>query len=196
MRSVVRAESLCGIWERVAVAWFVMENGALPESSSETKSDVPGKTHRGNPLVRLGLFSIFLLTLPFTWGETSSCNGPTTIYTGYEKLVLKPTAGELLNIAVIFLSPIILGFVQYFVRVPWARVAAEFVATMFSGLGTFYCFLSAILSGDLVHKSRQTYPAPFVATFVMLAIFVHAFRSTVQRMNEFLIERRSAKPKT
>jgi hypothetical protein len=168
-----------------------MANGPRADMPSETKTDVPGKTSRANPLLRLGFFACFLLTLPFTWGETSSCNGPTTMYTGYEKLVLKPNAGEVLSIAVIFLSPIILGFVQYFVRVSWLRLAAEFGATMFSSFGTFYCFLSAIFSGDLVHNSRQTHPAPFVATFVMLAILVHAFRSTIHRMNEILIERRS-----
>lgn len=172
-----------------------MQNASPAELSSETQSPVPGKTARANPLVRLGFFTVFLLTLPFTWGETSSCNGPTTMYTGYEKLVLKPAAGEVLSIAIIFLSPIILGFVQYFARPSWLRLASEFVATMFSGFGTFYCFLSAIFSGDLLHKSRQTHPAPFVATFVMLAILIHAFRSTIQRMTEMILERRSAKPK-
>lgn len=170
-----------------------MENGPLGELSSEKKTDVPEKTARANPLVRLGWFSIFLLTLPFTWGETSSCNGTATVYTGYEKLILKPNAGELLSIAVIFLTPIILGFVQYFARPAWARVAVEFVATIFAGLGTFFCFLSAIFSGDITHKSGQAYPAPFVATLALFAVLIHAFKSTIQRMNEILAERRSSK---
>jgi len=170
-----------------------MENLPAGDLAGENKVDVPGKAARANPLVRLGWFSIFLLTLPFTWGETSSCNGPTTVYTGYEKLILKPNAGELLSIAVIFFTPIILGFVQYFLRPTWARLVAEMGSAVFASFGTFYCFLSAIFSGDLVHKSGQTHPAPFVATIAMMGVSIHAFKSTIQRMNEILIERRSAK---
>lgn len=173
-----------------------MQNLSPPQLSGETQNQAHRKTPAANPLVRLGLLSIFLLTLPFTWGASSSCNGLTKTYTGYEHLVLRPDAAEKVQIAIVFVGPIVLAFVQYFVRSLWARLGAEFVATMLSGFGTFFCFLSAIFSGDIMHHSRDTFFAPFVATFATFGIFVHAIRSTVQRMNEILIERRSAKNKT
>lgn len=170
-----------------------MQNFSPSELSGETQSRVPGKTTPANPLIRLGFFVVFLLTLPFTWGQSSSCNGPIKTYTGVEHLVLRPDAAEKVQFAVIFVGPIVLGFVQYFVRPLWARVGAEFLATMLSGFGTFVCLLSGIFSGDLLHKSRDTFIAPFVAAVAIFGILIHAFKSTIQRMNELIIERRTAR---
>jgi hypothetical protein len=156
---------------------FEMHNEPLPDEPA-TPTDTPGKPRQSFPLLRLGLFTLFILTLPFTWGETSSCNGPSRTFTGFEHATRD--AGNTIAFVVIFSTPVLLAFLVYFTRTTWIRLGFESIAAMFSSFGTFYCFISAVITGDITHKSSRAYPAPWVATIAMLLMTLDTFRGVVK----------------
>jgi len=166
----------------------------VPKADDKVNADPDASSKKGlrNPFMRLALCAMFALTLPFTWGETVSCSGTGKPYTGIEQVTKNP--GNIIGIIVIFGMPVVLGFVQYFLRPVWARVFAELMATMFAGVGTFYCFVSTILSGGLSSKSDRFYPAPLIATVVTFMMALHAFRGAIGWIAEMIKARRKVQP--
>jgi len=136
------------------------------------------------PFKRLGLLAIILLTLPFTWGETSSCNGPVHTYTGFEQLARNP--GNTISLAVIFITPVVLGFLQHRSRSTGVRLIFELVAAMMSSVGTLYCLVSAFFGGSLLNKPKELYLAPWVATVASAWMLLDAFVGAVRRGGEMI----------
>ncbi len=141
-----------------------------PESTSNESGsvvDTPGRNRPWSPFVRLALLGTFLATLPFPWGESSSCNGPVHVYTGYEQAT--KSSGTLLPFLVIFIGPFLLGLIAYFTRAAWIKFGLDFIAALFSSFGAFYCFVSAAFGGSLLERHNRVYLAPWIA---MVAVFL------------------------
>jgi hypothetical protein len=158
-----------------------MENdpAATPPDATPT---TPRETPSRSPFVRLAFCVIFVLTLPFTWGATSSCSGLTKTYTGFEQATKNP--GNTITLSIIYVIPVVLGFVQYYMRPPWMRAMAELISAMLSGFGTFFCFISTIFAGALSNRGDRFFPAPLIATIATFMMTVHAFRGAVERVME------------
>lgn len=144
-------------------------------------AEVPAKTRPWSPWARFGSFLVFLATLPFTWGETSSCNGPTRTYTGIEQIT--QTKANIIPFVIIFGTPILLGFLQFLARTAWFRLGMESVAALFASLGTLHCFLAGAIGGNLLTKNERVYVAPWVATLAMLLVLIDAFWCAVQQIH-------------
>lgn len=163
-----------------------MENEALNNALSPV---TPAKSRPWSPWARLGLLVIFIGTLPFTWGETSSCNGPTRTYTGLEQAT-KP--GNLIPFVIIFATPVVLGFLQYLARAAWVRLGTELLAAMFACLGTVHCLASAVFGGGLLGSHSTSYPAPWVATITMTLTSLDTFGGVLQQLHALFWGRRNA----
>ena len=150
--------------------------------------DVSGNVRPWSAWRRLGLLMVFIATLPFTWGETASCNGPSTAYTGYEQMTKE--SSSIIAYVFIFGTPVLLGFGQYLVRPAWARLGFDFAATVVSAFGAFYCFLSAAIAGSLFTRTSRFYPAPWVATVAVFAMTVDAFLGAIHHLMTMLLARR------
>jgi hypothetical protein len=174
--------------KRVAVGWFVMDKN---QPAKKPRAAVPGtrrKVERESPFVRFGFFAVFVLTLPFTWGQTSSCNGPGKAYTGFELVTKSPE--ESIALGILFIAPVLLGFVQYYRRPNWMHVVMELVAAICSGLGTAYCFLAAVFSNLFSNKGGPIFPAPFIATLAAFLMTLHALKGIVIRIAELVTTRK------
>ncbi len=154
---------------------------------SATENAREQRTLRG-PLFRFACLALFVMTLPFTWGETASCNGPRKTFTGLEQATSNP--GNAISLGFIFITPVLLGFVQYYVRPTGIRAMSELISTMLSGLGTFFCFIATVFQGDITHKSSRFYFAPLIATIAAFMMTVHAFRGAILRVAEMVKTRR------
>lgn len=150
-------------------------------------SPTPAKARPWSPWTRLGLLAIFISTLPFTWGETSSCNGPSHTYTGFEQAT-KP--GNIIPFVVIFATPVLVGFVQLLARAAWVRLGFDLIAGMFASLGTLYCFLAAAIGGNLLSRSSRVFLAPWIATIALALIMTDAFWGAAQQLHTLLWARR------
>lgn len=135
------------------------------------------------------MLMVFLATLPFTWGETASCNGPTREYTGYEQMTRETS--NIIAYVFIFGTPVLLGFGQYVVRPAWARLGFDFAATVVSSFGAFFCFLSAAIAGNLFARTSRVYPAPWVATVAVFLTMVDGFAGAMHHLKTILETRRS-----
>jgi hypothetical protein len=71
------------------------------------------------------------------------------------------------------------------------RLLADLTAGLFAGFGTFFCFLAAIFSGGFLYKSNRVYPAPFIATFAMFLVTLHALRGATKRVAEMIATHRN-----
>jgi hypothetical protein len=164
---------------------------------SETKPNEPhpaetqGITRTWSPFLRLGMLVLFGLTLPFTWGESSSCNGPTRTFTGLEQITKNP--GNAISLIVLLVTPVLLAFCLHLARAAWVRLGFECIAGMFSNLALFFCFLSAVFSGDLLHKSSRVYPAPWMATLATLVLTLDAYWGAFLQIKQMVQARRRAK---
>lgn len=166
-----------------------MENDLQAAPKENAASDASQK--RGSsPFVRLAFFTIFLFTLPFTWGQTSSCNGPTGTYTGLEQATKTPS--NIISLIVIFVTPVLFGFLQCYMRPTWMRLLSELIAGLFSSVGSFYCFISFIFSGGLLHKSDRFFPAPLIAMIATAMMALHAFHGAIDRIADMIKARRKA----
>jgi hypothetical protein len=166
-----------------------MESEITPNESHPAETQ--GKTRPWSPFLRLGMFVLFGLTLPFTWGESASCNGPTRTFTGFEQVTKEP--GSVISIALLFLTPILFAFCLHLARAAWLRLGFECIASMFSSLALFYCFLSAVFSGDLLHKSTRVYPAPWIATMATLVMTLDAYWGVILQIKQMVQAHRRAK---
>lgn len=174
------------------ITWFVMTDEPRAVDAPSTTDNARNQRSLGGPLFRFACLALFVMTLPFTWGETASCNGPRKAFTGLEQATSNP--GNALSLGFIFITPVLLGFVQYYVRPPGIRAMFELISMMLSGLGTFFCFLATVFQGDITHKSSRFYFAPLVATIAAFMMTVHAFRGAVLRVSELVTTRRKQKP--
>ena len=176
------------------ITWFVMTDEARTAAeSSATDNGREQRTLRG-PLFRFACLAIFVVTLPFTWGQTASCNGSGKTFTGFELFAKEPDIA--IGVGFVFVVPVMLGFVQYALRKPWKRAIVELVSILLSGFATFYCFLATIFSGFLARGGGRIYAAPLIATIAAFMMMVHAFRGAVLRVAEMVTTRRKQNPPT
>ncbi|MBK9262684.1 MAG: hypothetical protein IPM54_23140 [Polyangiaceae bacterium] len=166
-----------------------MENDLQAAPKENAAPDASQKRGSRSPFARLAFFTIFLFTLPFTWGQTSSCNGPTGTYTGLEQATKTPS--DIISLIVIFVMPVLFGFLQCHMRPTWMRLLSELIAGMFASLGAFYCFLSFIFAGGLFHKSDRIFPAPLIATIATAMMALHAFHGAIDRIADMIKARRT-----
>lgn len=174
------------------ITWFVMTDEPRAVDAPSTTDNARNQRTLGGPLFRLACLALFVMTLPFTWGETASCNGPRKTFTGIEQFAKEPDIA--FGVGFIFVVPVLLGFVQYGVRQPWKRAIAELVSILLSGFATFYCFIATIFSGAFARGGGRIYPAPLIATIAAFIMTVHAFRGAVLRVAETVTTRRKQKP--
>lgn len=154
------------------------ENG-LPET--------PPKRRR-SPFRRVVLLALFALTLPFDWGERSSCQGGPRTFTGIDLFTDDPSNG--ISVAFIFVAPVLLGLVQRPLRNAVARLLLELGAMVFASVATLYCFMDAVFSGGFLHSSGRVYPAPWIAMLAPLLMLVDAGLGAVERIRELLEARK------
>jgi len=133
------------------------------------------------------LLGLFMLTLPFEWGERSSCQGGARTFTGIDLLTERPENG--VSIAVLFVTPVLIGLLQPRIRNAIVGLLLELGATFFASLGTLYCFINAIFAGGF-NGSHRAYLAPWIAMLAPLLMLVDACQGAVARMREILEKRR------
>ncbi|MRG93701.1 hypothetical protein [Polyangium spumosum] len=149
--------------------------------------ETPPKRRR-SPFRRVVLLALFALTLPFDWGERSSCQGGPRTFTGIDLFTDNPSNGII--DAFVFLAPVLLGLVQRPVRNAAARLLMELGAMVFASVATLYCFLNAVFSGGFPHSSGRVYLAPWIATLAPLLMLVDACQGAVERIRELLEARK------
>ncbi|MDI1479414.1 hypothetical protein [Polyangium sp. y55x31] len=149
--------------------------------------EIPLEKPRRSPYRRLVLLALFLLTLPFEWGERSSCQGSPRTFTGIDVLTEHPQNG--ISIAVLFLTPVLLGLLQHRIRNTVVRLLMEFVSMLFASLGTLFCFVNAVFSGGF-GSSGRFYPAPWLATLAPLFMVINACQGAVGRISDIVQERK------
>ncbi len=164
-----------------------MNQQPLP-SEQDVDPVTPGKTRPWSAWTRLGLLAVFIATLPFAWGETSSCNGPSHEYTGYDQMTR--SSSNVIAYVIIFGTPVLLGFGQYLVRPAWVRLGFDFASTVISSFGTFFCFLS-ILGGNLFARTSRVYVAPWIASLATLLTTVDTFAGSMHHLRTILEARRT-----
>ncbi|MDI1428562.1 hypothetical protein [Polyangium sorediatum] len=150
--------------------------------------ETPPTKPRRSPFRRLVLLAIFALTLPFDWGERSSCQGGPRTFTGIEILTERPENG--ISIAVLVLTPVVLGLLQPRIRNAVAGLLTEFASMLFASLGTMFCFVNAIFAGGIAPSSGRFYPAPWVATLASLLTVIDACQGAVERIRDIVAERK------
>ncbi|MDI1442719.1 hypothetical protein [Polyangium sp. 6x1] len=150
--------------------------------------EIPPQKPRRSPFRRLLLLALFALTLPFEWGMRSSCQGSPRTYTGIEVLTENPSNG--ISIAVLFLTPVLLGLLQHRIRNAIARLLMELASAMFASLATMYCFVNAIFAGDLGSSHNRFFPAPWIATLASLLTVIDACQGAVERIRDLVTERK------
>ncbi|MDC3955327.1 hypothetical protein [Polyangium jinanense] len=150
--------------------------------------EIPRDKPRRSPYRRLVLLALFALTLPFEWGQRTSCQGGPKTFTGVELLTEEPSNG--IAIAVIVLIPVLLGFLQHRARSAAARLAMEFGSTQFAGFGAFFCFINAIFAGGFGSSSHRPYAAPWIAMLTQLLVFADACQGAVGRLRDIIAERK------
>lgn len=158
-----------------------------PGNEEQDVPSAPRNERWRSPLRRVVLFALFGLTLPFVWGETSSCNGPQKTYTGLDLLTSEKDNG--IYFGLIILAPVLLGLLQHRLRSALARLALELPAILFGLYGTLYCLVQAVFGGGL-SSSARSYPAPFIAALAPLLMTFDACRGAAERIGELLAERR------
>ncbi|MDC0740553.1 hypothetical protein [Polyangium mundeleinium] len=156
----------------------------MPDELPETP---PAKPRR-SPFRRLVLLALFALTLPFDWGEHSSCQGSPRTFTGIEVLTEHPENG--ISIAVLILTPVVLGLLQPRIRNAVAGLLTEFASMLFASLGTMFCFVNAVLAGGIAPSSGRVYPAPWIATLATLLTVVDAGQGAVERIRDIVAKRK------
>jgi hypothetical protein len=174
------------------ITWFVMTDEARTAADASTTDKPREQRTLGGPLFRLACLALFVMTLPFTWGQTASCNGSGKTFTGFELLAKEPDVG--FGVGFVFVVPVVLGFVQYDVWRPWKRAVTEVISILLSGFATFYCFIATILSGAFARGGGRIYPAPLIATIAAFLMTIHAFRGAVLRVAEMVTTRRTGTP--
>jgi len=156
----------------------------MPDELPETP---PAKPRR-SPFRRLVLLALFVLTLPFDWGERSSCQGGPRTFTGIELFTERPDNG--ISIAVLVLTPVVLGLLQPRIRNAVAGLLTEFASMLFASLGTMFCFVNAVFSSGFAPSSDRVYPAPWIATLISLLTVVDAGQGAVERIRDIVAERK------
>lgn len=151
----------------------------------------PAKSRPWSPWIRLGLLGIFMLTLSSPWGESSSCKGPSHVYTGYEQLQKNSNGPYVLIL--IFLVPVFCGFLQFLARAAWVRMTFEFMAAIFASIGSLYCLLSAVIGGDWHTSSLRTYPAPWIATVTQVLTALDAYWGAFRQIHAIFWSGRSSR---
>ncbi|MDI3281960.1 hypothetical protein [Polyangium sp. 15x6] len=149
--------------------------------------EIPRDKPRRSPYRRLVLLALFALTLPFEWGARSSCEGGPKTFTGIDVLTERPSNG--ISIAVLILTPVLLGLLQHRMRNALARLLMELASMLFASLGTLFCFVNAIFAGGFGASNGRFFPAPWIATLAQLFVLIDACQGAVQRINDILKER-------
>ncbi|UQA60496.1 hypothetical protein [Polyangium aurulentum] len=137
---------------------------------------------------RAVLFALFAFTLPFVWGNTSSCNGPQKAYTGFELFTSEHNNG--IHAGLMILAPVLLGLLQRYVRNALVRLALELPAIVCGLWGALYCYFQAVFGDGILSNERNVHPAPFIAAFAPFLMAVDACRGAAERITELLAERR------
>jgi len=160
-----------------------------------------GKRRR-SPYRRLVLLALFALTLPFAWGERTSCDGGTTrVFTGVDLFTADHGPG-LFSVALIFLTPVLLGLLQHRIRNAALRLALELPAIFFGLFGTLYCFLAALYYADFFDRlfpsgsNGRVYLAPWIATLAQFLMAIDACQGAAERIQELLAARQQRRSPT
>lgn len=160
--------------------------GAPDEEYAFLKEQAPWILRR--PHRRVLFLAVFLLTLPFTWGEAGGCTSDgAKRYTGLDVLVTERQGAVL---ALLVLLPVALSVLAPFLRRAGVRLACELIAGV---LATFAAVLSMLFGviGSLGAKGGP-YLAPAVAALAVFAIAVESMSSATK---EFIAIRSARHPK-